>query len=150
MPSVALLDGRRHDRQRFHCGVGPLDRYIRTQATQDVSRRAAVCYVMGGDDDSGRILGYYTLSNLSIWLNDISVAQRKKFARYPQVPATLIGRFTIDSDYHGQGFGECLLVDALKRALDTAGVTGSAVVVVDTKDESGRLFLSAIRFRMYL
>ena len=42
---VPLDDG--HDRAGFSCGVESLDRYFRTQAGQDVRRRANGVFVLG-------------------------------------------------------------------------------------------------------
>jgi len=52
--------GAKHDKLRagFSCGVEPLDRYLKQQASQDAKRRAAVAYALVSQDD--RIAGYYT------------------------------------------------------------------------------------------
>jgi hypothetical protein len=34
-----------HDRLAFSCGVDPLDRYLQTQASQDIRRHIANCFV---------------------------------------------------------------------------------------------------------
>lgn len=41
-----------HDRSSFSCGSPPLDRYIREQATQDIRRRVAKCFVALATDDA--------------------------------------------------------------------------------------------------
>ena len=37
--------GAEHDRESFRCGEESLDRYFKTQATQDIRRRIAHCFV---------------------------------------------------------------------------------------------------------
>ena len=82
-----------------------LDRYIHHQAGQDARRKVAAPFVML--DSSSAILGYHTLSAYSIQL-----------ARYPRLPATLLGRLAISSTCRGQNLGRFLLMDALAQKLD--------------------------------
>ena len=101
-----------------------------------MAKRAAVCYVLEDDEKPGSVCGFYTLSNLSVELNEIPVAKRKSFPKYPQVPAILLGRLAVDKKFQGAGIGEHLLIDALQRALASSKVTGAGVIVVDAKNES--------------
>jgi hypothetical protein len=55
-----------HDRLAFSCGVEPLDRYLQTQATQDIRRRIANCFV-ATPANSNSIAGYYTFSAASVF-----------------------------------------------------------------------------------
>ena len=57
---VALLD-EQHDRSSFTCGVESLDRYLKTQAGQDVRRKANAVFVLSEVGKPTRILGHYTL-----------------------------------------------------------------------------------------
>ena len=50
-----------HDRSGFPCGQKSLDRYFRTQVTQDIRRRVAACFV-AVDAGSGAVAAYYTLA----------------------------------------------------------------------------------------
>jgi GNAT superfamily N-acetyltransferase len=148
--SVALLDRRVHERKSFHCGIEPLDYYFRTQAAQDMAKRAAVCYVLEDDDSPGSVCGFYTLSNLSVGLSEIPPDQRKTFPKYPQVPAVLLGRLAVDKHFQGAGIGEHLLIDALQRALASSKVTGAAVIVVDAKDKAGSDFYLHYGFKPFI
>lgn len=146
MPSVVVLDKGVHNRSDFDSGSEPLDRYIRERAASDTRKRVSVCYVLVADDDPSQILGYYTLSNSSVELTDLPSAVSKRLPKYPTVPATLLGRLAVDSHQRGQRFGEHLLVDALGRALETADSIGSALVIVDAKDESAVKFYERYEF----
>src|ERR1700676_5076624 len=55
-----------HDRIGFACGVESLDRYLKTQAGQDVRRKANAVFVLVEPDDPASILGYYTLCAIGI------------------------------------------------------------------------------------
>jgi len=66
---IELLESR-HIRSDFHCGTEPLDRYFREQVSQDVRRRAALCYV-AVERDAVKIAGYYTLAASSVPLAEM-------------------------------------------------------------------------------
>jgi GNAT superfamily N-acetyltransferase len=128
----------RHDRAAFSCGVEASDRYLQKQSGQDVSRRVAAVFVITSDGTT--IAGFYTLSAHLVNLADLPENIAKKLPRYPNVPATLLGRLAVSENFRGQGIGELLLLDALQRALGNTREVASAVVVVDAKDERTRGF----------
>lgn len=150
MWSVALLDRGVHDRKSFHCGIEALDHYFRTQAAQDMAKRAAVCYVLEDEEKPGSVCGCYTLSNLSVELGAIPARIRNSFPRYPQIPAVLLGRLAVDKQFQGAGIGEYLLIDALQRALASSRVTGAAVIVVDAKNKAGSDFYLQYGFKPFI
>jgi predicted GNAT family N-acyltransferase len=126
--------------------VEPLDRYLKEQASQDARRRVAVPYVLVSADN--RIAGYYTLSSDNIRVDDIpaDMVKQLNLPRYPVIGATLIGRLARDLEFGGQGIGDLLLADALKRALGMSKNIASAAVVVDAKDEKAHCFYSEFGF----
>ena len=142
---IVLLD-EAHDRGSFSCGVESLDRYLKTQAGQDVRRKANAVFVLSDPGEPTRILGYYTLCAMAISQGQVPEAARKHIPRYPLVSATLIGRLAISKDRQGQRLGAVLLADALQRAFETASTVGSSMVVVDALDESAAGFYAAHGF----
>jgi GNAT superfamily N-acetyltransferase len=140
--------GERHKKLRaaFSCGSALLDRYLKEQASQDARKRAAVPYVLVSQDN--RIAGYYTLSSDNFRLDDLpaELVKQLKLPRYPVLGATLIGRLARDLSFRGQGIGELLLADALKRALEASRLIASVAVVVDAKDDNAHRFYSDFGF----
>ena len=67
-------------------------------------------------------------------------ALAKRLARYPVVPATLLGRLAVSTAYRGRRLGETLLFDALHRSLLQSALIASAGVIVDAKDEKTAAF----------
>ena len=59
------------DRKGFQCGVETLDRYLKKQARQDVNRLISRVFVAAKHEKPGTVIGYYTLSTLSIELNQL-------------------------------------------------------------------------------
>ena len=135
-----------HDRVDFACGVESLDRYLKTQAGQDMRRKANAVFVLAAVSTPSTILGYFTLCATSLDQGDVPEAARKHVPRYPVVSATLLGRLAIASAHHRQGLGAVLLGHALQRAYDSASSVGSSMVVVDAIDEAAVGFYEAHRF----
>jgi ribosomal protein S18 acetylase RimI-like enzyme len=133
-----------HDRSTFHCGEEPLDRYFKTQATQDIRRRMANCFV-ASEIETGRIAAYYTLSSASIPMVDLPLEETKRLPRYPTLPAVRIGRLAVDLGFQGRGLGAALLADAAHRAMqsDVAAFT----LLVDAKNEDAVAFYRHHGFR---
>lgn len=128
----------KHNRAAFSCGVEPLDRYLQRQAGQDVTKHVAAAFVITSDGET--VAGFYTLSAHVLNLGDLPDNVAKKLPRYPNVPATLLGRLAVSIDFRGRGIGELLLLDAFKRVLANTQEVGTAVLVVDAKDERAREF----------
>ena len=61
-----------------------------------------------------RVLGFYTLSALSIDLASLSEQLSRELPRHP-VPCALIGRLAVDRSAHGRGLGRMLLADTVSR-----------------------------------
>ncbi len=139
-----LGDG--HDRTRFSCGVESLDRYLQTQAGQDVRRRANGVFVLADKAAPDRVLGYYTLCATALPPGEVPEAARKHIPRYPLVSATLIGRLAAAKERQGQRLGAVLLADALRRALASAQTVGSSMIVVDALDDGAASFYAAHGF----
>jgi hypothetical protein len=127
-----------HGREGFTCGVAALDNYLQRKASQDVRRHVAAVFVMVREDQPRTILGYYTLASYAVETSGLPDETAKKLPRYPTTPATLIGRLarTVDQP----GLGSLLLADALGRILANTPEIGSALVVVDAKDDSAGAF----------
>jgi len=126
-----------HDRSQFLSGSDVLDRYFREQASQDIKRRIATCFV-AVSVAAEVVAGYYTLTATSIALSAFSPEIVKKLPRYPVVPAVLLGRLAVARRYQGQGLGGILLADALKRT--SRAEFGVFAMVVDAKDETAQHF----------
>jgi GNAT superfamily N-acetyltransferase len=126
-----------HDRSAFSCGVAPLDRYLREQASQDVKRLVASCFV-AVEAATGRIAGYYTLAATGVPANDLPFQELRRLPRYPVLPAALVGRLAIDQHFRRQGLGSALLADPALRVV--RGDVKAFALIVEAKDEEAVAF----------
>lgn len=132
-----------HERGSFSSGSEPLDRYLKTQASQDMRRHIANCFVaVAGADE---VAGFYSLSATSLLFDQLPPEKAKRLPRYPTVPAALLGRLAVDLRHRGVGLGAALVADAIQRALasDVAG----RFIVADAKDEEARRFYERLDFK---
>lgn len=102
--------------------------------------RVAAPFILTLNSDHKTIVGYYTLSALSIDLHNLPEDVIKKLPAYPLVPVTLLGRLAVGLEYRGKGGGEFLLSNALERALTQSSQIAAAAVVVDAIDEKAAEF----------
>lgn len=126
-----------HDRAGFTCGVEALDRYFQLQVNQDIRRNLAKCFV-GIEIASGNVAAYFTLASTGLSIGTFPDAITRKLPRYPVVPAALIGRLAVASNYRGQGLGASLIADAIQRI--EASFLGVFAIVVDAKNDTAKAF----------
>ncbi len=96
-----------------------------------------------------QVLGFYTLSSSIIPVGELPADLMKRLPRYGQLPVTLLGRLAVDRSAGGQGVGEFLLVDALRRSLEAAQQIAAMAVVVDAKDERAESFYRHFDFQPF-
>jgi ribosomal protein S18 acetylase RimI-like enzyme len=136
--------GAGHNRKSFRCGEEALDRYLQTQATQDIRRNLANCFV-GVETMTGEVAAYYTLSAASIPLMDLPPDETKHLPRYPTLPAVRIGRLAVDERFHGRGLGAAIVADAGHRTMQADAA--AFAILVDAKNDRAVAFYQHQGFR---
>lgn len=126
-------------KKNFSSGSVSLDNYLRNQAGQDIKKNVSVTYVLTSIN-STPVMGYYTLSSISIDASELSDEYMRKLPKYPMLPAILIGRLAVDLNHKGKKIGAHLLIDALKRSLLISDQVGINAVIVDAKDHNAANF----------
>jgi GNAT superfamily N-acetyltransferase len=139
-----------HNRADFSCGNAGLDRYLKEQEGQDLRRGCAAPFVVVLERGGTSILGHYTLSSYGVDIGEFPADVAKTLPRYPLIPATLLGRLAVDRRYQGQGIGEFLLLDALRRALGQSAEIAAAAVVVEAIDGDAVKFYQHFGFVAFL
>ena len=136
--------GPHHDRAAFSCGEPALDAWLQRQASQDIRRRVAQVFVALGDSP-GKIAGYYSLSAASFAKDELPPASAKRLPHYP-VPAAILGRLAVDGSSQGQGFGEILLLDAIRRVIRASATIAVHAIVVDPMNDRAVSFYARYGF----
>lgn len=136
--SVEPFDKQRHDRTGFDCGVPGLNDWLATKVSQYEKKDLARTYVLV-EPGQTIVKGYYALSNHTVAYEALPEDQGKGL---PQIdmPVVLIGKLAVDRTLQGQGLGEFLLIDALRRASYLATKIGIRAVEVDAINEASITF----------
>jgi GNAT superfamily N-acetyltransferase len=128
----------KHDRAAFSCGVTALDDWFRLRAGQDEKRNVARVFV--AIDDQLGIVGFYSLSSFILAVADLPPEQAKRLPRYDVIPVALIGRLARDERVRGEGVGDVLLADAVRRVIGAARSLTVFAIVVEATDEKAAAF----------
>lgn len=130
---ISVLDAS-HNRKMFSCGDLALDRYICNQASQDIKKHIAAVFVLT-EKQSLDVIGYYTLSAVTVTAVELPQSIIKKLPKYNLLPATLLGRLAVDKQCQRRGLGELLVANAIRRSINSSKEIASMAIIVDAKNE---------------
>jgi GNAT superfamily N-acetyltransferase len=142
--TIELFDRSRHDRSGFDCGIPRLNDWLTQQAGQFEKRDLARVYVLVAAGET-TVQGYHALSSHTVVFEALPEDQAKGLLRI-DLPVVLIGRLAVDQSTQGQGLGEYLLIDALRRAEYLANKVGVRAVEVYAINASARRFYEKYGF----
>jgi len=137
--------GKQHERQSFKCSIKQFEDYLQKHASQYAKRNICQTVVAVTYNNPSLILGYFTLSALSIDLSSLPGTLASKLPKHP-IPAVLIGRLARDKNLDGYGIGRILLAEAYKRAASASKQLGVYAIVVDAIDEKASDFYQSFGF----
>lgn len=144
---IIQLLNKDHNRENFSCEEASFSCYIRKQASQDVRKRLASCFV--AIDEKKNVLGYYTLTSESLGREIVPQKYLKQLPKNYNAPVILLGRLARDISMKGTGLGEHLLLDALFRSYSLSNQSiGAMAVVVDPINENAVGFYQRYGFEM--
>ncbi len=139
--TIEFFNPKKHDRNQFDCGVDVLNTYLIKFANQDQKRSLTKIYVLA---EETKIIGYYSISAHSILRNNLP--DDHNLGGYNELPFLLLGRLAVDKNYHGQGFGDTLILHSFKTTLYAAETIGIMGIVVDAKDKKSASFYENFGF----
>lgn len=116
-----------HDIVAFRSGEPSLDDWLRERALANMAVGATRTYALT-PAGSARIAGYYALCMGHILSQEVTGAMRRNMPRY--IPAVVLGRLAIDTDWQGKGLGRSLLHDAVMRSLRASREVSARLLVV--------------------
>ena len=135
---------QRHDRESFECGEPALNEFLRKFARQNQDREISRTFV-AVRGAAPKVLGYYTISAHSLEASRIPPEMARRFPRYP-LPVVHLGRQATDRCVQGQGLGEILLWDALKKAVLASDLIGIHAMEVLAKTPEAKRFYEKYGF----
>jgi GNAT superfamily N-acetyltransferase len=127
----------KHDRAAFSCGVAVLDEWFHLRAGHEKRNMARVFVAI---DDRRGIVGLYSLSSFTLAITDLPPELAKRLPRYDLIAIALIGRLARDERVRGEGIGDLLLADAIRRVIGATRSIAVFAIVVDATDEKAAVF----------
>jgi predicted N-acetyltransferase YhbS len=88
--------------------------------------------------DPVRVIGYYSLCMHRV--RAVDLAEQIAKGGPDSVPAVLLARLARDSTMRGEGLGDLLMGDALKKVVAADGHVAARVLVVDAIDDAAATF----------
>jgi ribosomal protein S18 acetylase RimI-like enzyme len=139
--------GKQHDRSAFTSGQPDIDDWFHRRASQDERRNIARVFV--AMDHERSVIGFYSLSSYTLTVDDLPADLARRLPRYDAIPAARIGRLARDERVRGQGVGELLLADAVRRILGAARSVAVFAIVVDAKNDPAVGFYRRFGFQPF-
>lgn len=126
------LDKQKHNHKQFYCGVDTLNNYLQMMASQQSNKDNTRTYILEDESIPQKIIGYYTLTMIPVDFSSLPDKLQKK--HHNSQTSGLIARLAVDKHYVGSGYGEWLLIDALKKMLSASKTVAFPIITVDAKD----------------
>jgi ribosomal protein S18 acetylase RimI-like enzyme len=124
-----------------------LDDYLKKYATQNHELNYGVSWGLHLQS-SDQIIGYYTICTASVNIKDFPKEYQKGFPRYP-MPCMLLAKLAVDINLQGNGYGDYLIYDCLKRIKLLSESIGSHALIVDALDDEATNFYQKYGFKLF-
>lgn len=86
------------------------------------------------------IIGYYSITTCDVRVESFQPSDGKKLPKRHSLLAGRLARLAVATEFKGQGFGEKLLIHAMRNYLSAQEAVGMCALFVDAKDENAANF----------
>ena len=137
-----VLISANHQLDAFDCGAHALNDWLKRRALKNeasgASRTHIVCH-------QSHVVAYYALSIGAVQCVDAPGRIRRNMP--DPIPVMVLGRLAVHLDWQKTGLGGDLLADAVKRALQVAGIAGIRGLVVHALSDEAKRFYEHFGFQ---
>lgn len=137
-----------HVLNRFDCGNGALNRFLKNKANKCARRREQAVFVAHLSGDA-KCIGYYALQVGSDSVPDTRREKSSYLATYTAFPAINIGFLAVDRQVQNAGLGTFLLQDAFEKVAQVAEIVGFYAVTLQSLNAKTTAFYESIGFSTY-
>jgi GNAT superfamily N-acetyltransferase len=127
----------RHELNEFSCGEAVLDAWLKTSSLKNLAAGASRTYVICPKTEH-KVIGYFSLNMGQILSADVTGSMRRNMPH--QIPAIMLGRLAIDTQWQGQGLGRALLADVIRRATLASKEVAARLVIVHALTSNAQKF----------
>ena len=132
-----------HPRKAFASGQDEVDEWLKTKALQHQEKHLSATKILL--NDSGAVVGYYTLATGQIDFGDLPSEVAKKLPRR-MLPAAMLAWLGVARAYQGQGLGRRLLAQALCDCHSAGKTFAFVAVILDCIDDNAKAFYQNFDF----
>lgn len=141
------LNGVAFDVKAFDCGKPKMNEFLARNAAKQLAKNLSMTWVLPAEfpknGEKTPVAAYYTLATSTIAKDDIpDEAKLGSLPGYP-VPVVMLARLAVNIDHQGKGYGQKVLVSALRHAVQMTAPPHhlpAIAVVLDVLDEDARGF----------
>ena len=128
--------GDQHRLDDFQCTAPELTRWLLERARPNQASGASRCFVVcDGQQD---VVGYYALAAGSV--SHAHAPGRIRRNMPEPIPVIVLGRLAVHRDRVGQGIGQGLLKDAVRRTLQASEQVGARALLCHATDDVAKAF----------
>ena len=132
-----------HSRRAFVSGQDEVDDWLKTKALQHQDKHLSATRVLL--NESGAIVGYYTLATGQIDFGDLPAEVAKKLPRR-MLPAAILAWLGVAKTCQGLGLGKQLLAGALSDCHHAGQTFAFVAVILDCIDDNAKAFYQHFDF----
>jgi GNAT superfamily N-acetyltransferase len=135
-----------YDLSQFDCGEESLNTFLTEHLKRQHRGKFLRGYVLTTREPKPRILGYYTLSGSCFEKAYLPSKTQQKRIPYKNVPSVTLGRLAIDKRIQGQGYGELLVIHAMKTVYLASFAVGIHGLFVEALNHKAKDFYLKMGF----
>lgn len=135
-----------YDLSQFDCGEESLNTFLTEHLKRQHRGKFLRGYVLTTQEPKPRILGYYTLSGSCFEKAYLPSKSHQKRIPYKNVPSVTLGRLAIDKHLQGQGYGELLVIHAMKTVYLASFAVGIHGLFVEALNHKAKDFYLKMGF----
>jgi len=133
-----------HNRTEFDCGNTELNYYLHKIARQHITKGISKTFVLINTANPTKIIAYMSLVVCEIYATNIPHHWKDKFPK--KIPAAKLARLAVLEKEQRKGYGELLVIDAMKKTLNVSNSIGVAGLFVDAKHETAKVYYNQFGF----
>jgi GNAT superfamily N-acetyltransferase len=145
--NITQLSKKKHDRKAFDCGEEALNNYLKTLSGQHDKKDLSRTFVLTSPHNEAEIKGFYSLALCTVSLDDLPAEVAKKYPT--EIHCALIGRLAVNKQHQKQGFGQILLIDAVRNAIASSELVPTPMIIVDAKNEEAKNYYEEFGFECF-
>jgi len=135
---------KEHNRAEFDCGNQTLNHFLQKTARQHMDKGLSKTFVLIDKANSTTIIAYMSLVVCEVLADDIPHQWKNKYPR--RIPAAKLAKLAVSFNQQRKGYGETLLIDAMKKTLNASNTLGIAGLFVDAKHQYAQVYYHQFGF----